>query len=94
MPLTFAESTHLVINAKNQICHRSEKGTIAWDVLSVAMFTLCCNCMSLPKSKDGPIQAGHNNGKGEVDNVWEKTRWNPEPALKFNPMKLNLSEEV
>ena len=56
--------------------------------------TLCSSCMLLPKSKDGPIQARHNEDKGEVDNVWEETSWKPERSLKFNPMKLNRRVEV
>ena len=50
--------------------------------------------MFLAKSEDGPIQAGHNEDKGEVDNVWEKTGWSPEWALELNPMKLHWSKEV
>ena len=56
--------------------------------------TLYCNCMFLAKSEDGPIQAGHNEDKGEVDNVWEKTGWSPEWALELNPMKLHWSKGV
>ena len=50
--------------------------------------------MFVPKSEDGPIQAGHNKDKGKVDNVWQKTSWNPDRSLELNPMKLHWSKGV
>ena len=50
--------------------------------------------MFLPKPKDGPIQAGHNEDKRGAYNVWEKTSWNPEWSLEFDAVKLDWSKKV